>query len=66
MAKKVTKQMINIDHSEKYKVFNLFNSSNEVICRVSGMGRELPHNRLKYLCVGQVFRIKDVKYVRVL
>jgi len=57
-----------MDHSAKYKVFDLLNNSDEnnVVCRVSGMGHELPHNRLRYLKVGQSYRLKHVKYVRVL
>ena len=57
-----------IDHSSKYKVFELLNNleENRVVCRISGMGHELPHNRLRYLKVGQSYRLKHVKYVRVL
>ena len=55
-----------LDHSAKYKVFNLCNSDDEVVCRISGMGHELPHNRLRYMLVGQKYRIKKLKYERIL
>ena len=55
-----------IDHTEKYKVFDLYNPSNELVCRISGMGHELPHSRLRHLLVGQKYRIKQVNYVRIL
>ena len=36
-----------IDHTKKYKVFNLYNSENEVVTRVSGAGDELPYRDRK-------------------
>ena len=55
-----------IDHTNKYKVFNITNGTGEFICRVSGMGDELPHKQLRTLLVGQKFRHKELFYERVL
>lgn len=55
-----------IDHTKKYKVFNLYNSENEVVTRVSGSGEELPYSKMHHLLVGQVCFAPYGKYERVL
>ena len=55
-----------IDHTKKYKVFNLYNSENEVVTRVSGAGDELPYSRMRHLLVGQECGAPYGRYERVL
>ena len=55
-----------IDHTKKYKVFNLYNCENEVVARVSGMGDDLPYKKMRHLRVGQKCGAPYGEYERVL
>lgn len=45
--------ILDICHYDKYKVFNVTDHSSNTICRVSGVGEELPYEPLRRMNVGQ-------------
>lgn len=63
---------LDIDHHNKYKVFDVINNKKEVLFRISGRGDELPYAPMKRMLIGSELRRyirkaeQTVSYVRVL